>query len=420
MKVTRLADSGQLRIAVLGSTYPRAADDHEVPWLRESVKRLAARGHKITVIAPAYHALKDHEIDGVEVRRFRYAPTRWEMLTHGEGAPNKLKKYPILKLLTLTYILSGIVAVWKICRQERIDILHVHWPFPHGLMALLPAWLSDVKVVSSCHSAEFALAAKNKLSTSLLALSLRKSDIITANSTYTANLVSGVAQRKAEIIPWGATVKVEPSARPAAQTIPLLLFSGRLIERKGVNFLLRAMPAILAKRQVRLVITGDGHYRREWENLAAELGLNGTVTFTGFVTNEELSSLFRSCSVYVHPAIYDSRGDTEGLGVVLVEALSNRKPVVASRVGGIVDVIKDGETGLLVPEKDPEAIAKTVLRLLENPDYAERLGEQGYAYASDYFNWDRIIDQFEAIYRKCVLSDRKRALDEKNAQPVTT
>ncbi len=374
MKDDSLADSGQLRIAVLGSTYPRAADDHEVPWLRESVKRLAARGHKVTVIAPAYHALKDHKIDGVEVRRFRYAPARWEMLTHGEGAPNKLKKYPILKLLTLTYIFGGIVAVWKICRQERIDILHVHWPFPHGLMALLPAWLSDVKVVSSCHSAEFALAAKNKLSTSLLALSLRKSDIITANSTYTANLVSGVAQRKAEIIPWGATVKVEPSARPAAQTIPLLLFSGRLIERKGVNFLLR----------------------------------------------EELSSLFRSCSVYVHPAIYDSRGDTEGLGVVLVEALSNRKPVVASRVGGIVDVIKDGETGLLVPEKDPEAIAKTVLRLLENPDYAQRLGEQGCAYATDYFNWDRIIDQYEAIYRKCVLADRERALEEKNAQPVTT
>ena len=246
MKASRLADAGQLRIAVLGSTYPRAADDYEVPWLRESVKRLAARGHKITVIAPAYHGLKDHEIDGVEVRRFRYAPARWEMLTHGEGAPNKLKKHPILKLLTLTYILGGVVAVWKICRQERIDILHVHWPFPHGLMALLPAWLSDVKVVSSCHSAEFALAAKNKLSTSLLALSLRKSDIITANSSYTANLVSGVAQRKAEIIPWGATVKVEPSASPAAQTIPLLLFSGRLIERKGVNFLLRAMPAILA------------------------------------------------------------------------------------------------------------------------------------------------------------------------------
>jgi len=400
MKGNHLVDSGELRIAVLGSTYPRSADDHEVPWLRESVRRLAARGHRVTVIAPAYHGLKDHEIDGVQVRRFRYAPARWEMLTHGEGAPNKLKKYPILKLLTLSYILGGIAAVWKICRQERIDILHVHWPFPHGLMALFPAWLGGVKVVSSCHSAEFALAAKSRFSTSLLALSLRKSDVITANSTHTANLVAAVSQRAAEIIPWGATIKLESSEKPRAQAVPLLLFSGRLIERKGVNFLLRAMPAILARCPVRLVITGDGHYRREWEDLAGELGLNGAVTFAGFVSNEELGALFRSCSVYVHPAIYDSRGDTEGLGVVLVEALSNRKPVVASNVGGIVDVIKDGETGLLVPEKDPEAIAQSVLRLLENPKYAEQLGEQGCAYAMDYFNWDRIMDRYEDIYRR--------------------
>jgi glycosyltransferase involved in cell wall biosynthesis len=420
MKDTRLPDSRPLRIGVLGSTYPRSGDDHEVPWLRESVKRLVARGHKVTVIAPAYHGLKDHEIDGVQVRRFRYAPARWEMLTHGEGAPNKLKKYPVLKLLTLTYILGGIAAVWQICRKERLDILHLHWPFPHGMMALFPTWLGGVKVVSSCHSAEFALAAKSKFSTSLLELSLRKSDVITANSTHTANLVTAVSQRTAEIIPWGATVKVESSREPQAQAVPLLLFSGRLIERKGVNFLLRAMPAILARRPVRLVITGDGHYRREWEDLARELGLNGTVTFAGFVSNEELGSLFRSCSIYVHPAIYDSRGDTEGLGVVLVEALSNRKPVVASNVGGIVDVIKDGETGLLVPEQDPEAIAKAVLRLLENPEYAEQLGEQGCAYAMDYFNWDRIIDRYEDIYRRCVLSDGQRSLQPKDAQPATT
>jgi glycosyltransferase involved in cell wall biosynthesis len=414
-----LANPGALRIAVLGSTYPRAADDHEVPWLRESVKRLAARGHKVTVIAPAYLGLKDHEIDGIEVRRFRYAPARWEMLTHGEGAPNKLKKNPILKLLTLTYVLGGIGAAWKICRKEQIDILHVHWPFPHGLMALLPARLGGVKVVSSCHSAEFALAAKSKLSTSLLALSLRQSEVITANSTHTASLVKKASQRTAEIVPWGATVKVEPSSKQDPQAIPLLLFSGRLIERKGVNFLLRAMPAILAERQARLVITGDGHCRREWEDLTRELGLREAVTFAGFVSNEQLGSLFRSCSVYVHPAIYDSRGDTEGLGVVLVEALSHRKPVVASKVGGIVDVIKDGETGLLVPEKDPEAIAEAVLRLLKDPDYADRLGEQGCAYATDYFNWDRIMDRYENIYRKCVLSDGGRVLDANDPQPVT-
>jgi glycosyltransferase involved in cell wall biosynthesis len=420
MNLNPTSEARSLRIAVLGSTYPRSDTDHEVPWLRESVRRLAAEGHSVTVIAPAYLGLKDHQIDGVQVRRFRYAPARWEMLTHGEGAPNKLKKTPVLKLLTLSYVLAGIYHAWKICCQERIEILHIHWPFPHGLMALLPRRWPGSKIVYTCHGAEFALVARSKVCSSLLAFCLRRSDAITANSAHTAKLVEEVSGRRAQIIPWGVTVKLDSSVGPVPQETPLLLFSGRLIERKGVDFLLRAMPLILKRRKVQLVITGDGHCRRPWEDLADKLGLRDSVRFAGFVSNQELSSLFRSCSIYVHPAIYDSKGDTEGFGVVLVEALGNRKPVVASQVGGIVDVIKDGETGLLVPEKNPEAIAGAVLGLLDDPEYAQRLGEQGYIYARDYFDWERIMSQYEDIYQKCMSSDSLGSLSEKLVQPVIT
>src|SRR5262249_32706107 len=177
-------------------------------------------------------------------------------------------------------------------------------------------------------------------------------------------------------------------------------FSGRLIQRKGVDYLLRAMPLILARHQTRLVITGDGHCRPEWEALSRELGIADRVEFAAFVSNERLSELFWSCTIYVHPASYDDRGDTEGLGVVMIEALRNSKPVVASAVGGIVDVIKDEETGLLVPEKNPAAIADALLRLLDDSELARRLGEQGYAYAAQFFDWDRITDQLETVYQR--------------------
>jgi glycosyltransferase involved in cell wall biosynthesis len=397
-----------LRIAVLGSTYPRSDEDYEVPWLRESVNRMAARGHRVTVIAPSYCGLKSHLIDGIFVHRFRYAPARWEKLTHGEGAPNKLKKRPILKLLTLTYLLSGAWSAWKICREKGIDVLHVHWPFPHGLMALLPAWFNGVKVVSSCHSAEIALAAGSKLSIRLLSGCLRESAAVTANSRHTADLIRKISGVEAQVIPYGATVQTEPEASVQADRpdMPLLLFSGRLIQRKGIQFLLRAMPLILAERRVRLIITGDGHCRAEWETLTRELGLADQVEFAGFVSKERLSELFRSCTIYVHPAIYDDRGDTEGLGVVLVEALRNRKPVVASRVGGIVDVIKDELTGLLVPEKDPGAIAKAILRLLDDPALARRLGDEGFAFATRYFDWETITDELEFVYERVCPFDR--------------
>jgi glycosyltransferase involved in cell wall biosynthesis len=393
----------RLRIALIGSTYPRSQEDYEVPWLRESVNQIARRGHQTTVIAPSYAGLTDHLIDGIEVRRFRYAPARWETLTHGEGAPNKLKKNPALKLLTLSYVLSGIWAAWRLCREKKIDLLHIHWPFPHGLMALLPS-LYGVKVVSSCHGAELALATRSKVCTRILAACLRRSDAVTANSRHTVGLINEVSGVAAEVIPYGATVQIEPDAPAPPEQIPLLLFSGRLIERKGVNYLLQAMPLILARKKVRLVITGDGHCRDQWEVLSRLFRVDGQVEFAGFVSNERLSELFRSCSAYVHPAIYDEGGDTEGLGVVLIEALRNRKPVVASRVGGIVDVIKHESTGLLVPEKDPAAIATAVLRLLDNPELAKRLGEAGYAYATRYFNWEAITDSLECLYtRVCAL-----------------
>ena len=385
-----------LRIAVLGSTYPGTEADYQVPWLRESVNRIAGRGHSVTVIAPAYRGSHDHTIDGVRVRRFRYGPAALEVLTHGEGAPAKLSRNPLLMLLTLTYLLSGVWSTWRLCIHERIEVLHVHWPFPHGLMVLLPKWFNGVRIVSTCHSAEIAMARKNKLSLAVLTGCLRAADVIMANSSHTARLVKEISGERTHVVPYGATVKIEPTSGSAAE--PFLLFSGRLIPRKGVCYLLEAMPRILERHPIKLVITGDGPLREALTAQVKELGLCRWVEFAGFVTNERLGELFRTCALYVHPAICDDRGDTEGLGVVLIEALFHRKPVIASDVGGIVDVIKDGETGLLVPEKDPQALTSAVVRILNDPVEAARLGARGYDHASRFFAWERITDDLERLY----------------------
>jgi glycosyltransferase involved in cell wall biosynthesis len=385
----------RLRIAVLGSTYPETEEDHQVPWLRESVNRIARRGHSVTVIAPAFRGSHDHTIDGVGVKRFRYGPAALEVLTHGEGAPAKLTRNPLLKLLVLNYVVSGVWSTWRLCVRERIEVLHAHWPFPHGLMVLLPKWFNGVRIVSTCHSAEIAMARKNKLSTAVLAGCLRAADVNTANSCHTARMVREISGQHAHVVPYGATVKIEPASAGAE---PFLLFSGRLIPRKGVCYLLEAMSRILERHPIKLVITGDGPLREALIAQAKKLGLSRWVEFAGFVTNERLGELFRTCTVYVHPAIRDDRGDTEGLGVVLIEALFNRKPVIASDVGGIVDVIKHGETGLLVPEKDPQALASAVVRLLNDPAEAVRLGIGGYDHAFRFFDWERITDDLERLY----------------------
>ncbi len=376
------------RVAVVTSTYARFQDDHQVPWMREMASRTVGSLDSLKIYAAGCHGIKSHSIDGISVRRIRYAPAQLECLTHDAGAPSKVRSI-WFQLLTIPYLLSGVLSVLKWCIQDGTRVLHIHWPFPHGLWALLPKWLLGVRVVSMCHGAELALARNNSLIRHLLTFFLKQSDEVCANSSHTKAEVKRLCGVEARVVPYGATVSDQAEAKQEKNEKPLLLFCGRLIQRKGIDVLLKAMPEILRQRDVDLVITGEGDRKAEWQELAQELGLEKSVRFAGFVSNEELGRLYQKCDLYVHPAIYDDKGDTEGLGVVLIEALANRKPVVASRVGGIVDVIIDNETGLLVPEKDPKALSEAVLRVLNNPSLATELGSRGHRHAKTLFDWDR-------------------------------
>jgi glycosyltransferase involved in cell wall biosynthesis len=360
-----------------------------VPWMRELNKRVTDEVESLVVMGPSYKGLKSHEIDGIKVERFRYAPASIEALTHDEGAPNKTRRLGP-KLLAIPYLLCGIIAVFAWCVKHRINVLHVHWPFPHTIWALLPKYLLGVKIVSFSHGAELAMARRSSKIKKVLGWLLRASDERLANSSHTATEVLAVSGMAAKVIPYGTSIEVKTTDAPESTGPDLLLFCGRLVQRKGIDVLLRALPAILEKRDVRLVITGEGDCKDAWMKLSSELKLDDVVRFAGFVSNDELASLYQNCAAYVHPAIFDDRGDTEGLGVVLVEALAYQRPVVASAVGGIVDVILHEETGLLVPEKDPAALAAAVLRVLEDKALARHLGGQGFGHVQRFFDWERI------------------------------
>lgn len=393
--------SDSLHICVIGSTYPLHENDAQVPWLRDSLRRLKARGHRITVFAPAYKGCKEHTIDGIRVVRFRYAPERWEDLTHGSGAPNKVTSLH-KKLLVLPYIVMGCLHGIMLARQERFDILHAHWPFPHGFMSIAMRLAIGSPCILTCHGAELALARKSNGIRKALSQILKSRALLCCNSSHTQDQIFRIARRKAMIFPYGTSIETTEatgySEKPFHSPVRLLN-CGRLIERKGIDYLLKALPEMLKIRPVHLDITGEGVCKELWMQQAKALGLEQHVTFHGFVDDATLAQLYRACDIYVHPAIIDSRGDTEGLGVVLVEALANKKPVIASAVGGIVDVIKDKQTGLLVPEKQPQALVEAVEYLVAHPEEARTLGENGYAHVQNYFNWDTIITRSERLYR---------------------
>jgi glycosyltransferase involved in cell wall biosynthesis len=240
---------------------------------------------------------------------------------------------------------------------------------------------------------------------------IRRSDAVTAISTHTASEVHRlVPEARVHLIPFGAAIAPgdTPPVRRAVSRPFRLLFTGRLVARKGVDVLLRAL-ALLEGRDVRLAVVGDGPLRARWTEQAAALGLGDRVEFAGFVAAGELTRRFDECDAFVLPAVEDAKGDVEGLGVVLIEALLHARPVIASASGGIPDIVLDGRTGLLVPPGDAPALAGAIARLMDDPALGARLTEAGRAHVEERFSWDAIVARLAGIY-ETVAGGRERAV----------
>ena len=393
--------SGVQKVLVIGSVYPRFHEDAEVPWLRTSIAHLKKAGLDIQVLAPAYKGLKSHEIDGVKVNRFRYAPANWEFLTHEEGAPSKMANKPWLQLLAIPYIISGFFKCIKICRKFKPDVIHAHWPFPHAYIALGAAKLFKIPLVLNFHGAELLLIRKKKWVKPLLKFAISQAQAVFANSSFTASKIKALRDVQIEWSPYGTTLeKGMGSTEPHAVNSKFkILFVGRHIERKGICYLIEAAK-YLPRDQFEIRIVGVGDLTEDLKKLASESAApnSAEIIFTGKLSPEALANEYKTANVFTLPAIVDSKGDTEGLGVVLIEAMELGLPIVASNVGGIPDVVIDGETGILVPEKDPEALANAYKRLASNPELISQLLAGAQKRIAECFTWDGIIERQIAVY----------------------
>jgi phosphatidylinositol alpha-1,6-mannosyltransferase len=394
-----------MRVLYLVTNFARWEGDPHSPWLVEQALQLRERGVESAVLAPSFEGLRDHEIYGIPVYRFRYFPSRWENLTHLEGGPNKIKN-PLYLPLILPYMFFGTLAAIRRCRRQRYDVLHVHWPLPEGVFGLVGQSISGARLVTSFHGAELLLTRRYPFLKPVLRYIVKHSDAVSANSSFTASLVRELADVEVKVIPYGSTIVAReapsiasgPEPRPGRDGERRILFVGRLIERKGLPYLVEAMGLLPPELGVRLDIVGAGDQRPLLEKLVRDKGLAGRVFFRGRIPYEELAELYAGCDLFVLPAIVDSRGDTEGLGVVLVEAMSYKKPVIATNVGGIPDIVHHNETGILVEQRDPQALAQAIEAVLSDQTRARELGQAGSAYVKEYFSWSRIVDQVMALY----------------------
>lgn len=300
----------------------------------------------------------------------------------------------------------GLKSFWRLMwtvRRERIDIVHTHLVYA-GIMGKVAAALTGLPVVTTRH-----YTTDLKITTPFYRLEDRLTKTGTARvvaiSDYMRRFIldSGLAEPRRVVVHRNAIdvdrfrTLVTESERPGNLIIGT---AGRMEPQKAQEVFLEAM-AIIRRNipTVRGVLVGEGSKRSELEAARARLCLDDVVSFVGTVSPEEMPTLLSTFDVFVLSS------DWEGLPIVLIEAAALGIPVVATDVNAVSEVVKDGRTGLLVPPRNPRAIAEAAVAILGDPDRRRRFGRKAREYADAELDIKRLARQTATLYRD-VLAER--------------
>ncbi|NTU83442.1 MAG: glycosyltransferase family 4 protein, partial [Chloroflexales bacterium] len=288
------------------------------------------------------------------------------------------------------------------------DLLQAHWVLPNGPPAALPAALLGTPLVVSLHGSDIYLAERHWAMAMAAAGAFRAAAGVTACSgdLRARALALGARSATSCVIPYGVNpqqFRPDPAARSAVRAelglpegAPLVMGLGRLVAKKGFGVLLDAWPAVLRRSPgAMLAIVGYGDLREALERQAMSLGVAHSVRFPGQLERARAAAYVAAADVFALPIV---REGVDGLPNVLLEAMGAGRPVVASRVAGVPDVVDDGVHGLIVPEREPAALAGAIVRLIGDPALAARLGAAARARVEHELTWERAAERFEAVF----------------------
>jgi glycosyltransferase involved in cell wall biosynthesis len=394
-----------MKIGVITSAYPEYEDDPHGIFVHRLMKEVCKQGHEVHVIAPYTGDKTEFQLDGVYVQKFHYFyPKRFQKLAGRSGMIDNVKEGVFVKIQFLSFIIFNVINSLR--KLKDMDIVHVQWPIPNGLGALILKWVYKVPYINTVYGEEVYLSKRYHVTTILKFLVYWSSEIVTiSNATHEACLNIGLNEHKLDIIPFGVdTSFYKPLNMVKDEKIFQILSVGYLIERKGFMYLISAVKEVIKDHEnVRLKIVGTGPQEQQIRNHISKINLEKYVEIIGNITDDELLKLYNSSDIFVLPSIIDSQGNTEGLGVVLIEAMACGLPVIGSDIGGIPDIISDGETGLLVPQKEIHELSIAIKKFIENQDLKEKIANNGYYMVKNNFSWEKIardyIDCYERIKR---------------------
>jgi glycosyltransferase involved in cell wall biosynthesis len=393
-----------LDLLYLTQTFPRFPGDGSGPFIRDLAAGLVRRGDRVTVLTPHAAGLADSwEVQGIQVKTFRYAPESREVLGYGRSLEADERVKGGAALVAPLYALAARRAVRRELRARRYDLVHAHWIVPNGVVA------AGVRVpfAVGLHGSDVFLAEKPAVRP-FVRWALRRTRLLTGCSPELVERVRalGFPAARSRVIPYG--VDVEKFAPGPDLTgwrqrlgIPgsavVLLGVGRMATKKGFQVLFQALPELMAAvADLQVVLAGGGDLLEGFRSAAARYP--GRVHLPGGVDHRSLPDLYRAADLFTLPAVHDRAGNVDGLPNVILEAMASGLPVVASGISGVPLAVVDGETGSLVPEGDSAALGKALKRLGGDGALRRRMGEAGRRRAQSDLTWDVVAGRYRQAY----------------------
>jgi glycosyltransferase involved in cell wall biosynthesis len=332
-----------VKVVVLATSYPRSETDTAGRFVADAVERLRAAGTDIEVVSPA---------------SFPHFG-----LAYGAGIVGNVRRRPWRAVLVPPFLAAYARAARRAASDA--DLVHAHW-LPSGLAAMatrrpfvVQLWGTDVALARRAPSLARAV--------------LRRAEAVVCPSTALAGEATRLGARQIEVVPSGVDLPAEvgPEARP-----PEILYAGRLSPEKGI------LELVEAAADLNLVVAGDGPLRER------------VPMARGFVPPAELAELYSRAAIVACPS------HREGFGVAALEAMAHGRPVVAGAVGGLLDLVVNGETGILVEPGNVPALRAALKRLLADVELRRRMGEAGRKRAADRFGWDAVTRKTLDVYAR--------------------
>ncbi|MDT8407024.1 MAG: glycosyltransferase [Methylococcales bacterium] len=386
-------------LLVLASTFPRWAKDTEPAFVFELARRLSAH-FDIHVLAPhTAGAATEERMAGLTVHRFRYAPEKWQTLTYEGGILARLRQNRLRLALIPTFLLAESCAIRRLLKRHRFAAIHAHWIIPQGLAAALAQCLTrrPIPMLITSHGGDL-YSLRHPL------LARLKSGVIHQASALT--LVSSPMMAEARrlganpnairIIPMGVDFHQRFHPNPQTRRRPgQLLFAGRLVEKKGVAYLLYALPEVIRQRpDVRLTLIGTGPDADRLHRLSQELKLADHVQFLDACPQQQLAAHYQQASLFIAPFVQAQNGDREGLGLVTIEAIACGCPVLVGNLPVLDDIFSPAEQALRIDPKDTARFAARILQQLNQPHAAQQQAEALRQRLMRKFDWERVAQAY--------------------------